>query len=294
MEKIINTNEFKMNNFDGPLDLLVSLIKDHKKSIMEINISDITQQYLDYVNENIKDILIDEASDFILMSTYLIDLKAKTLIPYLNPQSNKNETEFEIEKFKRRIFLYAQYKNVVSELREKQFERFKKISKLQDEYEKYYLENIPDAPLAKSISIDKIIYSWRNVLIKNRQNKVEIPFLIKVNKIDVEKIQTDIIEFINQNTFTSLLIEDYFKNIDKNIFNFEYACGVFVSLLVLEKDGLITIEQENHNAPIFITKNLNKNITRDENLLEVNEAIKKNDEILKEALSNLKTTIKDE
>jgi segregation and condensation protein A len=159
MEKIINTNEFKMNSFDGPLDLLVSLIKDHKKDIMEINISEITQQYLDYINQNIKDILIDEASDFILMATYLIDLKAKTLIPHLNPQSNKNETEFEIEKFKRRIFLYAQYKNVVSELREKQFERFKKISKLQDEYEKYYLENIPDAPLAKSISIDKIIYS---------------------------------------------------------------------------------------------------------------------------------------
>jgi hypothetical protein len=56
---------------------------------------------------------------------------------------------------------------------------------------------------------------------------------------------------------------------------------------------LITIEQENHNDPIFITKNLNKNITRDENLIEVNEAIKKSDEILKEALSNLKTTIKD-
>ncbi len=287
MENITSKNEFKMNNFDGPLDLLVSLIRDHKKSIMDINISEITQQYLDYINQNIQDILIDEASDFILMATYLIDLKAKTLIPHLNPQSNKNETEFEIEKFKRRIFLYQQYKNIVSELREKQFGRFKRLSKPQDNYEEYYLENIPDAPLPLSISVDKIVYSWRNVLIKKRQNKVEVPFLIKVNKIDVEKIQTDIIQFINKTSFTSLSIEDYFRTIHKDIFNFEYACGVFVSLLVLEKDGLISIQQENYDATIYITKNLSKDI-RDENLFEVNEAIKKSDEILQDALANLK------
>jgi len=287
MENITSKNEFKMNNFDGPLDLLVSLIRDHKKSIMDINISEITQQYLDYINQNIQDILIDESSDFILMATYLIDLKAKTLIPHLNPQSNKNETEFEIEKFKRRIFLYQQYKNIVSELREKQFGRFKRLSKPQDNYEEYYLENIPDAPLPLSISVDKIVYSWRNVLIKKRQNKVEVPFLIKVNKIDVEKIQTDIIQFINKTSFTSLSIEDYFRTIHKDIFNFEYACGVFVSLLVLEKDGLISIQQENYDATIYITKNLSKDI-RDENLFEVNEAIKKSDEILQDALANLK------
>ena len=73
----------KINDFDGPLDLLWHLIKAHKMDIYDINIEKITKEYLSFINEH-KELTIDGASEYLVMASELIHLKSKLLL-------NKND-----------------------------------------------------------------------------------------------------------------------------------------------------------------------------------------------------------
>jgi segregation and condensation protein A len=76
---------FCINDFEGPLDLLLHLVKESKMDIYEINIRTIIEQYLDYIH-SLKEKNIDIASEYLVMASELVHLKSKLLI-------NKEETE---------------------------------------------------------------------------------------------------------------------------------------------------------------------------------------------------------
>ena len=72
--------KFKLQNFEGPLDLLLHLIKGSKLDIYEVNLSEITEQYLSYMAE-LDAIDMERAADFIEMAATLIEIKSKALLP---------------------------------------------------------------------------------------------------------------------------------------------------------------------------------------------------------------------
>ena len=72
--------KFKLDNFEGPLDLLLHLIKESKMEIFEVRLADITEQYLDYLS-GLDELDMDKASDFIDVATTLIEIKSKSLLP---------------------------------------------------------------------------------------------------------------------------------------------------------------------------------------------------------------------
>ena len=76
---------FCINDFEGPLDLLLHLIRSSKMDIYDINIESITKQYLDFINNN-KDLSMDDSSEYLVMAAELIHLKSKLLL-------NKNDDE---------------------------------------------------------------------------------------------------------------------------------------------------------------------------------------------------------
>ncbi|MCL2555621.1 MAG: segregation/condensation protein A [Firmicutes bacterium] len=79
-EEGFNSTIFKLKDFDGPLDILIHLIKGKKLSIQDVKISDITEQYLEYMKE-IDELDLDKATDFIQMAAWLLEIKTKTLLP---------------------------------------------------------------------------------------------------------------------------------------------------------------------------------------------------------------------
>ena len=83
--------KFKINEFEGPLDLLLHLIKENKMDIMKIEIERITEQYISYLDEQEK-MNLEIASEYLVMSSELIELKSKLLLP-----NQKNEAEEEEE-----------------------------------------------------------------------------------------------------------------------------------------------------------------------------------------------------
>ena len=92
---------FKLENFEGPLDLLIHLIKKNKMEIEEIEISKITEQYLELMS-NIEELDLEKASDFIEMAAYLIELKSKIILPRLLESENEEDEEDPGEEEKQR------------------------------------------------------------------------------------------------------------------------------------------------------------------------------------------------
>ena len=73
------TYNFCINDFEGPLDLLLHLIRSSKMDIYDINIESITKQYLSFI-EDAKDLSVDDASEYLVMAAELIHLKSKILL----------------------------------------------------------------------------------------------------------------------------------------------------------------------------------------------------------------------
>ena len=71
---------FKLDNFEGPLDLLLHLIKEAKLDIATVKLADITEQYLEYM-QDIKNVDMDKASEFITVAATLIEIKSKSVLP---------------------------------------------------------------------------------------------------------------------------------------------------------------------------------------------------------------------
>ena len=88
MHKIINSNTENYNlvikNFEGPLDLLLFLITKNKMNIFDISLSELTDKYVEYLNDMTEQ-NIEIASSFIVMASTLLDIKARKLLPELEP-----------------------------------------------------------------------------------------------------------------------------------------------------------------------------------------------------------------
>ena len=115
MQKVLTleTNKYaiKLENFQGPLDLLCTLIEKNKMNIYDINLNEITDQYIEYINK-MEELNLEVTSEFLSMASTLLYIKSKKLLP------NKQEDEEEIteEELIRRIVEYKKYKDIQSSL----------------------------------------------------------------------------------------------------------------------------------------------------------------------------------
>ena len=111
----LETNKYKikLENFEGPLDLLVHLIDKNKMDIYDINLSEITDQYIEYINEMEK-LNLEVTSEFLVMASTLLYLKSKNLLP----NQENDEQELTEEELLQRIIDYKKYKEITKMLKE--------------------------------------------------------------------------------------------------------------------------------------------------------------------------------
>ena len=108
---------YKLDNFEGPLDLLLHLIEKNKVSIYDIPIVLITEQYLEYVNQMDHEDL-DVVSDFLVMAATLLDIKSRMLLPKVEKEEEEDEEDPRAE-LVRRLLEYKMYKYISYELKER-------------------------------------------------------------------------------------------------------------------------------------------------------------------------------
>lgn len=117
MQKILtmqsNKYAIKLDNFEGPLDLLCHLIDKNKMDIYDIKISEITDQYIEYINQA-EEMDLDLTSEFLIMASTLLYMKSKGLLP----KQEESEEELTEEQLIARIIEYKKYKEISKRLRE--------------------------------------------------------------------------------------------------------------------------------------------------------------------------------
>ena len=160
----------KINNFEGPLDLLCHLIDNNKMDIYDINISQITDQYIDYIN-NMEKMNLDVTSEFLVMASTLLYLKSKHLLP----KTQDDEEEISEEELIRRIIEYKKYKEITKKLKENYLEYSKRYFKMQEEIE------LPKQKIGTDFDKNIIPTLYRNLIEKNKDK-------INENASNIEKI----------------------------------------------------------------------------------------------------------
>ncbi|MBI4653333.1 segregation/condensation protein A [Candidatus Kuenenbacteria bacterium] len=96
-------HKIKLEQFEGPLDLLLLLIEQQKFDITKISLAEATDQYIEYLNQA-KNLSLGELADFLVIATKLLLIKSKALLPFLNP-----EEEEEIQKLEEQLKIYKEY-----------------------------------------------------------------------------------------------------------------------------------------------------------------------------------------
>ncbi len=245
---------FKLDTFDGPLDLLVELIKEKKMDILTLDISELTYQYLEFVNNNLVNLPIDDISEYLVMASYLTELKSKMILPLLNPEAKYDETELEIDRLRRQLFLYKQYKDSINQFKFLQSQRVQYISKPCDNLEEYAPDTIPEAPLPESVPLEKLVRAWQKVLFNSAAKIEDKEFVISVSNVNLEEIEEQLTSFVNDEEFQETELSDFFTIFSADHKDIEYFCAVFVCCLVLCRNGFIKIRQDD-KGDIFISKN---------------------------------------
>lgn len=241
-----NKHHIKIENFEGPLDLLVHLIDKNKMNICDVNLSEITDQYVAYIHE-MESMNLEIASEFLIMASTLVYIKSKTVLP------NYNELEDELteEELLQRIIEYKKYKEITKTLREMYQNSVVRYYKLPEMIE------LPKQKIERDYEANQIINTYAEIVERN-ENK------LNENAKNIEKIA------ITDTYTVASKVKEMLKELMKKpkfIFNklfslqrcnTEEVVTAFSGLLELSRRSKVVTKQETIFGDISVSKNKTK------------------------------------
>lgn len=244
-DNVSDAVHIKLNQFEGPLDLLLHLIKEAKIDIQEIFISEITEQYLKLM-DNIDEVDIEKASDFIDMAATLLEIKSKKLLPKPVVNDDIDEEDPEVV-FIRQVQEYKLFKEAS--------EKLKTIEDV-DRFYKKPDDKVGDFRYVLSDNLDlNMLVGAFTKLMQNVTEKAETPAPRKIEKDrftvaqKIAQIKDTLLEK-NNFMFSELFEADYSRS---EIIN------TFLAVLELLKGQLIKVVQDNSFDDIQIYKKEEEN-----------------------------------
>ena len=240
----LETNKYaiRLDNFEGPLDLLCHLVDKNKMDIHKVNISKITDQYIEYINA-MKELNLDVTSEFVLMASTLLFIKSKSLLP----KQVEDEGELTEEELIHRIIEYKKYKEISKKLKEMFLVYSKRFYKLPDKIE------LPKRKLEENYSKDLLEDAYKKLLQKNKEK-------ININAANIEKIA------ITETVTVTSKVKDIFRELMKKPkFVFNKLCKTkkytkletvtaFTGLLELTRRNKVRAKQEKIFGDITVEK----------------------------------------
>ena len=231
--------EFKLKDFDGPLDLLLTLIGKAQIDIRDIFVSEITDQYLEIVR-NAPDLDMDEASDFLLMAATLLEIKSRAMLP--RPPKNEDEIDPETELI-RRLEEYKRFRDTAESM--KQFEEAAKhvFTKLPEEYP------LPPPNIEiTGLTLEKLIKAYQRVLERARRADADDRMAsreIRRDTFTVAGCMARISRLVRRGscTFAQLFEADYSR---------QEVVTMFLALLEMIKLNRLRVSQRNAYEDIFL------------------------------------------
>ncbi len=219
---------FHLDNFEGPLDLLLHLIKDSKLDIMTVKLADITEQYLEYMKD-IDSIDMDRASEFIIVAATLLEIKSKHLLPVEveeDPEEEDSETLL-----LRRLKEYELFKETGQRLRE--------IEDINKMYRAPGKETEKVKIVIKDMVLDKLLDAFANLLSRQKARGDEKP----EPKTVVKDRFTVADKMVSIRSYTKEHKRYPFEELFANDMTKSEMINVFLALLELLKLQTLRVEQ---------------------------------------------------
>ena len=233
--------DITIDNFNGPLDLLLHLIKKDNINIFDIDITNITEKYLNYIKSQ-KELNLNISSEYLVMASELLEIKSNSLLP--KQDIDNDEEENTKENLINRLIEYEQYKNITNNLKELKSCREDVFTREIDNLSKYYDDSNTDY----SLDLDSLINAFKNLLNSNEfKRKIDTKITNKEYSIHVRSIEIkNIIKEKKQVNFIDLF----------ETYNKDYIVITFLSILALTRKQEIDIYQDANFKNIIIKEKI--------------------------------------
>ena len=238
-----NNSKYKItiDNFEGPLDLLLHLIKEDNIDIYDIKIEDITKQYLDYI-ESMKELNLSIASEYLVMASELLEMKSRMLLPKKKMEDEEDLYEEDPKDVLiERLLAYKKYKEVTDEFKNLEYTRKLVFEKEPSDLRYYAQDSSNNNEVGLSDLLDAI-----NKLLENKKKELPIATKITKKELSVELKIKKIRDILNVKK--KINFEDLFDVATK-----EEVIVNFLSILEMVKKNEIFLSQDNNFKSIVIS-----------------------------------------
>lgn len=233
----------KIDEFEGPLDLLLHLIKQSNINIQDIDISVITAQYLDYINK-MDELNINVAASYLVMAAELMEIKSKSLLPHTEEESTEeDDEEVSKERLINKLIEYQKYKDMTSIFKDLELERQKIYIKSPEKISNYIDNTITNDG---DTSIDDLVNAFKGFLERLDREK---PITTKITnkEYSVKSRKQGLRKLLKEHPrvkFTELFEET----------NTPYIVVTFLSILEMTKEKEIVLRQDGNFKDIIIER----------------------------------------
>lgn len=232
----------EINNFEGPLDLLLHLIKKAELDICEISIVEITKQYLDYINL-MESMNLNIASEYLTMAAELIEIKSSILLPKKKIDNEDDYEEDPKENLINRLIEYEKYKEISEVLKKYEQDRKELYTKKPTDLEIY---NTVTNEISENFDLNDLMSALNKMLDRKKLDK---PLNTKITNREYSITERsnqikNILKNKKQVEFTDLF----------DIYSKDYIVITFLSILTMARHQELNITQDKNFGKIMIER----------------------------------------
>ena len=225
-----------LESFEGPLDLLLYLIRKQNLDILNIPVADITRQYMGYV-ELMRAANLDLAAEYLVMAALLCEIKSRMLLP--RPKSELDDDEDPMAALIRRLQEYERFSQAANQMDDRpRLDR--------DIFKSEVLFEDPNPPEVKAqVGLDQLVKAFQSIVDRADANK---HMFVTRDALSLRERMTNILQLLQEKEYLSF--GDLFSVSEGRL-------GVvvsFIALLELFRDDMLVIVQTDHLAPIHIKR----------------------------------------
>ena len=229
-----------INDFQGPLDLLLHMVKKHEMDIYEIDLKIIIDEYIDFINSLDRNDL-DSKSEYLIMASELIHLKSKLLLGFDDEENDENYEINSEEDLRNRIIEFERYQNISNDFRKLEINRQGYFTKTPESLKEYAPQ---DKVINSSMDIKCLIDAFLEM---QRRSEYKKPTNTKIARKELSvkdktKYIRDILKIQKKVEFMDLF----------NEFNKEELVVTLLSILEMSKNKEVTLSQNKNFSKIFI------------------------------------------
>ncbi len=237
-------HKFSIQDFEGPLDLLLYLVQKKEIDIMDIDVKVLSDQYVNFIRGQ-KNLKLEIASEYLVMASYLIELKSKAIIPIEMFSVDGEYDQTEKQKLIEKLIEYKKYKKTVKFFKDSLEKRLKIFTK---EPEPLKELEIPIEQRGVGLLDAKILSNAMKKMFERILKEKPLKTFLSAKPINMEKLELEILSLVHKKSTIELidLFEDRWDR--------AYIVATVICILDLTKNKLVKITQKNEFCSIHLEK----------------------------------------